>query len=268
MTYSNDVKAEALLLYGKGNSTHQVAKEFGIWCTTVLNWVHEAGIARTQSEGIFLRANGFFQPKEPLPENLRPILDGMILGDLSLPLPRGGINTHTECRWGGKHLETAEAIVRDLPLPGGWTGPRKVMNRIKGKDYPGYSLKSHCLPMLTEQRQRWYPNGKKIVPRDIILSPETVYWWYVGDGHLNKRDGCVVFCTNGFSIEDVEFLCSSYPLKGWEARIHLNRGRPIIHIPRRHVGNLLEHIGPCRNPEYEYKWIQKAGEERGASLYD
>lgn len=254
MIYSNDVKAKALLAYESGKSASQVADEFGASPVTVWNWVREAGIARTSSEGRFLRANGFPQPKGPFPENLLPILDGMLLGDLCLSLQDGGCNA--QAQWAGKHLETAEATIRDLPLPGGWTGLVETTAHALGKEYSGYHLISHCLPMLTEQHQRWYPNGKKNVPRDITLSPETVYWWYVGDGCLHKRDGVVIISTNGFTWGDVEFLCSLHPLKEFEARIYPVRGKPIIYIPRRHVGKLLAYIGPCRNPEYEYKWKQ------------
>lgn len=255
MTYSDDVKAKAILSYDNGNSTYQVAKELGMSYVTVLDWVRKTGTVRTKSEGLFLGKNGFPQPKGPLPEELLPTLDGMMLGDLGLRLPRGVINTRAQ--WDGKYLQTAEAIKRELPLPGGWSPPKKVIRTVRGKEYIGYYIHSHCLPMLNEHRQRWYPEGIKVVPRDIILEPDIMYWEYVMDGSLDKSDGRVTFCTNGFTWEDVEFLCSLLPLKDWEPRIHNCYGKPMISIPRCYVPKLLAYIGPCHNPEYAYKWRAK-----------
>ena len=52
---------------------------------------------------------------------------------------------------------------------------------------------------------------KKIVPKDIKISPTMLLWWYLGDGYLNKTKARpnyrrVMLCTQGFSSEDVYFL--------------------------------------------------------------
>src|SRR6185369_10572698 len=56
------------------------------------------------------------------------------------------------------------------------------------------------------EHARWYPNGRKIVPRDLHLSPVTLNHWFCGDGRGGDAKGTLGFCTDGFSPEDVGFL--------------------------------------------------------------
>ena len=56
-----------------------------------------------------------------------------------------------------------------------------------------------------EMRNKWYPNGKKIVPRDIILTPITLATWYMDDGCLANNNSAIL-CTNGFEEKYVDIL--------------------------------------------------------------
>ena len=53
-------------------------------------------------------------------------------------------------------------------------------------------------------RQRFYVNSKKIVPRDIQLTPITLAIWYMDDGCLSDHK-CII-STDNFSLEDIRFL--------------------------------------------------------------
>jgi hypothetical protein len=58
-------------------------------------------------------------------------------------------------------------------------------------------------------KQRWYPNGKKIIPKDLVLAPITVMNWYLGDGssHISSyRNMYAQLSTQGFCDEGVEQL--------------------------------------------------------------
>jgi hypothetical protein len=62
---------------------------------------------------------------------------------------------------------------------------------------------------LLPERQRWYPNGIKIVPRDIELTPLVMAGWLMGDGSNSlprPHNTHVTLHTNGFTYEDVQFL--------------------------------------------------------------
>ena len=53
-------------------------------------------------------------------------------------------------------------------------------------------------------RKKYYPNNKKIVPKDIQLTPLALAIWYMDDGCLS--DHKCIFATDGFSKEDILFL--------------------------------------------------------------
>jgi hypothetical protein len=58
-------------------------------------------------------------------------------------------------------------------------------------------------------KNKWYPEGKKIVPGDIELTPECVANWYLGDGSITqskKKYFAIRLHTNGFPHNDVIFL--------------------------------------------------------------
>lgn len=65
-------------------------------------------------------------------------------------------------------------------------------------------LTTYVDPRLTYEHTRWYTPTKH-VPADLVLTPETIRWWYIGDGTTNKR-GHMSFCTDSFSADDVARL--------------------------------------------------------------
>lgn len=50
----------------------------------------------------------------------------------------------------------------------------------------------------------WYPDGKKIVPKNISLTPTTLLHWHIGDGSTGKKQ--IFLYTQRFPKADVEFL--------------------------------------------------------------
>jgi len=53
---------------------------------------------------------------------------------------------------------------------------------------------------------RWYPNGKKTVPKDLKLTPTIVRQWFIGDGSIKKDGSNVRFAVDGFDMESKEIL--------------------------------------------------------------
>jgi len=72
------------------------------------------------------------------------------------------------------------------------------------------SFNTKRLPSLNIFREEWYPDGKKIVPRNFNLTPLMVAVWFADDGFLELNKSCnsyrVGFCTNGFTYDDVIYL--------------------------------------------------------------
>ena len=53
-------------------------------------------------------------------------------------------------------------------------------------------------------REKFYLNNKKIVPKDIQLTPLSIAVWYMDDGCLS--DNKCIIATDGFSKDDICFL--------------------------------------------------------------
>ena len=106
-------------------------------------------------------------------------IDGELLGDGCL-ITRSRYSA--EFYYGSKHIEYIQYVSNTLKSFG-----IKQVGRIRKYHHKnlncfsyGYCSKSYVelLPI----REQWYPNGKKIIPKAIKLTPLTVRQWYIGDG--------------------------------------------------------------------------------------
>ena len=134
--------------------------------------------------------------------------------------------------------------------------------QIKGKKFkkPAITYQYHSLSYeeLLPIRQKWYPEGKKIVPKDIKLTPLTIRQWYIGDGclhHHKNIEPSINLATCGFTMEDIEFLVSKLRELGFKAVRHPSRNT--IHISPCSVKDFLDYIGKCPVECYQYKWNYK-----------
>ena len=111
---------------------------------------------------------------------------------------------------------------------------------------------------LLHLRNKWYPNGKKIVPKDIKLTPLTCRQWYIGDGSLicqGKRNPHIKIWTDGFSIIDIDLLLAKLTNLGFKVtkQIH-HKNQYNIYLSSYSTKNFLNYIGKCPVKCYEYKW--------------
>lgn len=94
------------------------------------------------------------------------------------------------------------AIVDDKSVKSGYTG--KYLDQIKCKAHP----------YLTELRNKWYPNGKKQIPRDLKLTWGVFAVWLMDDGNVSFSR----ISAHSFSDEDTVFLCEKInELLGFES---------------------------------------------------
>lgn len=71
----------------------------------------------------------------------------------------------------------------------------------------GHAIETHTHACFTELRQKWYPDGIKIIPKDIELTPLTLAIWMCDDGSNHAKHGRNLrLHTNCFTFEDVNFL--------------------------------------------------------------
>ena len=157
--------------------------------------------------------------------------------------------------YGSKHYEYID-YVSDTLKAFGIEQAGKIHKKIQ-KQYGNisYDYASKCYPELKSIRDKWYPNGKKIVPKDIELTPLTLRQHYIGDGSLcksKKWNSSIILCTNGFSISDVEWLVEQLNNLGFKAT--RQPARNIIYISSYSTQDFLNYIGECPVNCYNYKW--------------
>lgn len=115
-------------------------------------------------------------------------------------------------------LEFTRIFVAEVLRPLGVepnTGYPKIYNRIgkdkEGKFIPGVMLETHVSRFLTELYHKYYPNGKKAIPEDFIITDVFLAWHFMLDGcsqwHGYGGPGVVVnLCTHGFDLHSIELF--------------------------------------------------------------
>lgn len=99
-----------------------------------------------------------------------------------------------------------------------WATPKPHFSSsmIDGRRVEGWQhqIRTGRMRELQPWRARWYPDGKKRVPRDLCLTPQVLAVWLMDDGGISfskqVRGGTVApkidLFTCGFPAKDVEFL--------------------------------------------------------------
>lgn len=92
-------------------------------------------------------------------------------------------------------------------------------NKAK-KYYDGYACRTKSGELFRDLYDKWYKNGKKIVPSDLALTPYTLLIWFLDDGCViqkNENHVIIKLSTDGFMRHDVEFLqqllCRNFDIK-------------------------------------------------------
>lgn len=174
-------------------------------------------------------------------KELQSYIDGLMLSDI-------GIRTNNCFQWNVKYREFAEFISNCLHPYSPYI-----------KHYPNvYSGRSRTHPDIKAQRQRWYPNGVKIVPKDVTIDPVCLTMLYIGDGHIHKVRGNITISTLSFSEEDNKFL-SEQMLEnlGINSRvISTKKGQSYLYFSRPNAVEFLKIIGN-KSPVkcYDYKFL-------------
>lgn len=230
----------------------EIGRQLSVSIKTINKNIQEMGISRTSSEAKFFRyarkrANKPFSVRE------KKILNGILLSDGHI---RREGDQNARLTFGFKHRETIERIVADLPsVPFAKPKPYYVGGAYTTKKSKVWYSRSLSDPRFNEFREMWYPDGRKHIPTNhISLTPETVYWWYVGDGSLHKIGYNIQLYANSRSPQELEWAVREFAKRG----IVANRKAWGLNITRSNVPSFLRYIGPCRNPEYAYKWAYKA----------
>ena len=92
--------------------------------------------------------------------------------------------------------------------------------------YPSVSCRVKVNEEFKKERIRWYKE-KKIVPKDIQLTPLTIATWYMDDGHLLKKQNVGRFSTDNFDDESIEILRENLK-QNYNIKTNLGKNKRII----------------------------------------
>ncbi len=213
---------------------------------TVSRRAKELGIVRGISEAILVK--DFKRPSIELSEIEIEALDGFLLGDGSIQQQSsrsGRLSLTVQYEEFGKYL--LSHFERYNPK---WR-QRYINSERYQKTLSQWSGETKSDKCFLEQRKRWYPQSTKIVPQDIRLTPLSLLLWYLGDGSYKPTDKCIFLNTQGFAIEDVQFLCSKLNELG--VNCHRDK-RNKIYIGARYAVLFLKLLAPNPVTCYNYKF--------------
>lgn len=186
----------------------------------------------------------------------KQVLDGALLGDGCLYRHKNGKNA--QFTYLSKSQQHVEYVMNHFQK---WLSGEGIRNSAyfderTQKEYFRTTAKTYTNETFTEQYNRWYPQGEKHLPQDIVLTPLVCLIWYIGDGgiiHANRSE-YIKLSTQCFSKEEQEQLLLPQLAQFEASLMKTDNNQYYIYIPHRKEQEFLEYIGQCPFSDYEYKW--------------
>lgn len=195
----------------------------------------------------------------PISNTQQKIILGTILGDGCLEF-NGCVGSRLQIKQASKSKEYVFWLYAKLQ---NLCNSQPKMKKDTGQWY--FSTRS--LKNLTDVRDKFYRNGDKIIPNNILqllVSPLSLAVWYMDDGTLDYRPNShcsFSIATHSFSLCDVRMLVSALKYNfGVEASIHNNLMRG-VRYPRIYIGakgrdKFIKIISPFILDCFKYKLPQ------------
>jgi hypothetical protein len=233
----DELRHSLIFLYNnKKLSQAKIASELGVDTTCVENWFKRFKIG-TRSTTDALRVA--HEKHVKISKTEMDKINGLLLSDLHIEAP------HYQARFsfGLKHKEFAEHIINNLKLLS-WSTPKYNSKTL------GWHSKSKSFMEILDLREKWYKNNIKRIPKDIVITSETLYWWYMGDGRLMNYG--IELCSESFEKSENEFLIEHLGVLELPAR--LTPQNRIRICGGDGVKLFSEIVGHPRIRCYDYKW--------------
>ena len=231
---------------------NEIADNLGVSSSVIFRHLRECGV-KTRKRGY-----GFNVAKEKiLTQQQFEFFDGLMLSDGSIcrrkttngRVSRG--NDFLSCAF--KHKEFAEYIKKQLNLKPKVHKKIHHSNRYKSGKCEQYGILSSANIFFTKERDRWYPDGIKIIPNNCRLTPVSLNIMYLGDGYIckNKHNNNINIATLSFTKQDIGLIIEYFKGIGIKATVnHINEIRISVYSSQ----DFLDYIGPCSVKCYKYKW--------------
>jgi hypothetical protein len=235
---------------------------YNIHVGTLQKYAIKFGIGRNSSEA---RRNwdeeSLDYNKTYIINDMKGEVDGFLLGDGGIGYDNRNNNKSIVARFscGVEYKDFCEYLMKPFEKLGAKIAKRDTISMNQGFIFSG-STRHH--PDVYKQYLRWYPENRegnrvKQPPDDVVISPDSVMRWYLGDGSVVVSEGgrtiILRLSTDGFAKERVEFLVDK--LNKLDIKCHRSNENRII-INARGVPAFFEYIGTKNpiSPVYDYKF--------------
>jgi len=226
--------------YIQGISTYKMGKMYNTYPMNITMVLREMNVpSRPANE----------QRNISIPVGLKEKIDGWLLGDGSaVSVGRQGNFTISS-----KHESYINYVSKCFDDCG--MSSKHYTSEQFNKTY--YRLRTVSTVEMGEMRRRWYRDKIKIVPADLHLSNACIRHWIMDDGTLDQKKGHLRMCTNGFTVEECEWLAEQLNEFLGSTDIHAcekGKGTTRVYIPKKEVLKLYSKVGSCDVNCFMYKW--------------
>jgi len=183
-----------------------------------------------------------------LTQEQKSIIIGTLLGDGGLRCAKGRLNALLEINHALAYKEYVDWKYRHLANLVG-TPPKTVKGNGKRMAYRFTTL---SLPEITVYHRKFYQENKKIIPKDLSLSPLALAVWFMDDG--NKTHNALYLNTQQFDLPTQKQL-QIILRDQWKIETTLNRDKKYyrIRIGVKNVERFKEIVRPFVIPLFYYK---------------
>lgn len=218
-------------LSDKGISDRKAAEMIG--CSPDGIW------AVRKREGI-IRANLAHNELIELSHYQKQVLIGTVLGDSSLK--NNGTNSSLSCAHSLKQVDLCIRLMEIFSDYGSTNRYFESFSEKRNITYYGNTFSTLSNPAFTYYRDLFYPNGKKIIPKEIYddFTDVSLAWLFMDDGYKASRGHGIA--TNCFSLEDISIL-QNILLEKFELKTTVHNGNR-LYISAKCNDKFMETVSP------------------------
>lgn len=136
--------------------------------------------------------------------------------------------------------------------------PHAFDQKLLGREYGCVQFATRTNPAFTEWYSLFYRNGRKVVPKEIVLwlSPEAMAVWYMDDGSADHWGATIQ--THSFTEMDVALLVGALKDRyAINCTTQVNKGKKIIYIGAADIGPFGSLIASFLLDDFKYKLIPR-----------
>lgn len=217
---------------------------------------------RSKSESVSAAMSTLDINKSFMNEKMLSFVEGFLLGDGGINFrrknPYRGARFCIGCKYSDWAIFAMSGFQEYEP-----SIPKPSTSVKSGHVFYQSTTKTH--PDIVAQAKRWYPNGKKKIPKDVKIDPVSLLLWYLGDGSFSsgKNNGNAAkirLATCGFKPIDIQtILIPKLEKLGFHCKYQASKNE--IRICSDSIGCFFDFIGrespiTCYNYKFEVpEWI-------------